>query len=82
MKIKGMKPEALEMVINNYYNQHKEILDIWIELLIAKQTDIEVQTNEEIIENLEILTIPLHSQNITTQTISHKQRIEKIRNEN
>ena len=54
MKIKGMKPEALEMVINNYYNQHKEILDIWIELLIAKQTDIEVQTNEEIIENLEI----------------------------
>lgn len=37
--------------------------------------------SDEIIENLEILTIPLHSQNITSQTISHKERIEKIKNE-
>ncbi len=37
--------------------------------------------SEEIIDQVEILTIPLHSENITSQTISHKQRIEKIKNE-
>lgn len=37
--------------------------------------------SDEIIDQVEILTIPLHSENITTQTISHKQRIEKIKNE-
>lgn len=37
--------------------------------------------SDEVIDQIEILTIPLHSENITTQTISHKQRIEKIKNE-
>ena len=37
--------------------------------------------SDEIIEQVEILTIPLHSENITTQTISHNERIEKIKNE-
>ncbi len=37
--------------------------------------------SDEIIDQVEILTIPLHSENITTQTITHKQRIEKIKNE-
>lgn len=33
----------------------------------------------EMIEDLEVLSIPLFSENITEQTISHKERIEKIR---
>ena len=37
--------------------------------------------SDEVIEKLDILTIPLHSENITSQTISHAQRIEKIKNE-
>ena len=37
--------------------------------------------SSEIIDEVEILTIPLHSENITTQTISHKERIEIIKNE-
>ena len=37
--------------------------------------------SNQVIDQIEILTIPLHSENITTQTISHKQRIEKIKNE-
>lgn len=37
--------------------------------------------SNEMIEQVEILTIPLHSENITTQTISHKERIEKIKHE-
>lgn len=37
--------------------------------------------SDEIIEQVEILTIPLHSENITSQTISHNERIEKIKNE-
>lgn len=37
--------------------------------------------SDEIIDQVEILTIPLHSENITTQAITHKQRIEKIKNE-
>lgn len=37
--------------------------------------------SDEIIEQVEILTIPLHSENITNQTISHNERIEKIKNE-
>ena len=37
--------------------------------------------SDEIIDQVEILTIPLHSENITSQTISHNQRIEKIKDE-
>ncbi len=37
--------------------------------------------SDEMIDEVEILTIPLHSENITTQTISHKERIEIIKNE-
>lgn len=37
--------------------------------------------SEEIIEEVEILTVPLFSENIATQTITHKERIEKISNE-
>lgn len=35
----------------------------------------------EIIDELEVITIPLFSEGITTQTISHQERIEKIKNE-
>lgn len=34
--------------------------------------------SEEMIEKVEILTVPLYSEDITTQTISHKDRIKKI----
>jgi hypothetical protein len=37
--------------------------------------------SEKIIDKIEILTIPLFSENITTQTISHQERISKIKNE-
>ena len=37
--------------------------------------------SDEMIEDVEILTIPLFSEDIATQSISHKQRVEKIKNE-
>ena len=37
--------------------------------------------SEDIIDKIEILTIPLFSENITSQTISHQERINKIKNE-
>ncbi|WP_428026531.1 methyl-accepting chemotaxis protein [Arcobacter sp.] len=37
--------------------------------------------SDEIIEKVEVLSVPLFSENIATQTISHKQRIDKIKNE-
>jgi hypothetical protein len=37
--------------------------------------------SEKIIDKIEILTIPLFSENITSQTISHQERISKIKNE-
>ena len=36
--------------------------------------------SEDIIDKIEILTIPLFSENITSQTISHQERINKIKN--
>lgn len=36
--------------------------------------------SEDIIEELEILSIPLFSENIQDKTISHEQRVEKIKN--
>ena len=37
--------------------------------------------SEDIIDKIEILTIPLFSENITSQTISHQELINKIKNE-
>ena len=37
--------------------------------------------SEDIIDQVEILTVPLFSENIANQTISHKERIDKISNE-
>ncbi|QEP33273.1 methyl-accepting chemotaxis protein [Malaciobacter pacificus] len=37
--------------------------------------------SSDMIEDVEILTIPLFSENITQQTISHNERIKKIKNE-
>lgn len=37
--------------------------------------------SEDIIDKVEVLTIPLFSENITSQTISHQERISKIKNE-
>ena len=37
--------------------------------------------SEDIIDKVEVLTIPLFSENITSQTISHQERINKIKNE-
>jgi hypothetical protein len=37
--------------------------------------------SEDIIDKVEVLTIPLFSENITSQTISHQERIDKIKNE-
>ena len=53
---------------------YKDASSVWDNIVIQA-------FSENIIEKIEILTIPLHSENITTQTISHKERIEKIKNE-
>lgn len=37
--------------------------------------------SEDIIDEVEVLTVPLFSENIATQTISHKERIDKISRE-
>ena len=37
--------------------------------------------SKDIIDEIEILTIPLFSENITSQNISHQERIDKIKNE-
>lgn len=47
MKIKGISPEGLDKVINAYYLQHKEIIDVWRELMVAVQTDIELNSPEQ-----------------------------------
>ena len=61
----------LEQKRDNLYN---DASSTWENIVLQAFSD-------EIIDQVEILTIPLHSENITTQTISHKQRIEKIKNE-
>lgn len=47
MKIKGIKTESLDLIIKSYYEANKEVLDVWQELMIAAQTDIEVNVPEE-----------------------------------
>lgn len=47
IKIKGIKPESLEKIVKVFYQEHKEILDVWQELLITAQTDIEVQAEDQ-----------------------------------
>ena len=37
--------------------------------------------SKDIIDEIEVLTIPLSSENITSQNISHQERIDKIKNE-
>ncbi len=37
--------------------------------------------SKDIIDEIEVLTIPLFSENITSQNISHQERIDKIKNE-
>ena len=37
--------------------------------------------SDEIIDKVEVFTVPLYSESIASQTISHKERIEKIKNE-
>ena len=46
MKIKGITSDGLDKVINAYYLQHKEVIDVWRELMVAVQTDIEVNMPE------------------------------------
>ena len=60
MKIKGIKTESLEKVINAYYQANKEVIDVWQELMIAAQTDIELNlptqepsTDEESVPEIE-----------------------------
>ncbi|PUE66031.1 methyl-accepting chemotaxis protein [Arcobacter caeni] len=55
-------------------NLYKDASGVWDNIVLQAFSD-------EIIDQVEILTIPLHSENITTQTISHNQRIEKIKDE-
>jgi len=50
MKIKGIKTESLDKIINGFYQEHKEVIDIWQELMIAAQTDIEINTPENVVE--------------------------------
>lgn len=47
MKIKGIKTESLEKVVNAFYQANKEVIDVWQELMIAAQTDIEVNIPEQ-----------------------------------
>lgn len=50
MKIKGITPEGLDKVISAYYLQHKDVIDIWRELMLAAQTDIELNSPEQPID--------------------------------
>ena len=44
MKIKGFKRESLDKVISLFYQEHKEVIDVWQELMIASQTDVEINS--------------------------------------
>lgn len=48
MKIKGIKKESLDKIINSFYQEHKEVIDVWQELMIAAQTDIEINSPEQL----------------------------------
>lgn len=47
MMLKGIKTDSLTMIINSFYNEHKPIIDVWNELMLANQTDINVNIPEE-----------------------------------
>lgn len=53
---------------------YKDASDVWDNIIIQV-------FSENMIDKVEILTIPLHSENITTQSITHSERIKKIKNE-
>ena len=56
MKIKGIKTESLEKMVNFFYQEHKEVIDVWQELMIAAQTDIEINSPQQ--ENVSEAFVP------------------------
>ena len=53
---------------------HDASADSWDNIVLQAFSD-------EILDKVEVLTIPLHSENIADQTISHDERIQKIKRE-
>ena len=66
MKIKGIKTESLEKMVNFFYQEQKEIIDVWQELMIAAQTDIEINSPQQ--ENVSEAFVPEQPQLVEETT--------------
>jgi len=86
-KIRSFFPTSVKLVLSTTAGElctfnldekndslYHDASSIWDNIVLQSFSD-------DIIEAVEVLTIPLFSENIVNQTISHKERIEKISNE-
>jgi hypothetical protein len=86
-KIKSVFPDETKVVLTTTagelctFDLDKKKDSLYHEANGSWQNIVLQSFSEDIIDKVEILTIPLFSENITSQTISHQERISKIKNE-
>jgi hypothetical protein len=86
-KIKSSFPSETKVVLTTTagelctFNLNEKRDSLYHEANNSWQNIVLQSFSEDIIDKIEILTIPLFSENIATQTISHQERISKIKNE-
>ena len=86
-KIKSVFPDETKVVLTTTagelctFDLDKKKDSLYHEANGSWQNIVLQSFSEDIIDKVEILTIPLFSENITSQTISHEERISKIKNE-
>ena len=86
-KIKSVFPDETKVVLTTTagelctFDLDKKKDSLYHEANGSWQNIVLQSFSEDILDKVEILTIPLFSENITSQTISHQDRINKIKNE-
>ena len=86
-KIKSVFPDETKVVLTTTagelctFDLDKKKDSLYHEANGSWQNIVLQSFSEDIIDKVEVLTIPLFSENITSQTISHEERISKIKNE-
>ena len=86
-KIRGFFPSSTKIVLSTTagelctFNLSEKRNSLYHDASSSWNNIILQSYSDEIIDKVEILTVPLFSENIATQTISHKERIENIKNE-
>jgi hypothetical protein len=86
-KIKSLLPSSTKLVLSTTagelctFNFEKKRDYLYNDASSTWRNIVLQSFSEDIIDKVEILTVPLFSENITSQNISHKERIKKISNE-